>query len=292
MPNLKPGESKNSFISRCVREVMSEGKTQDEALGQCYGMFESQKKQASASIHFNKDDEILIFNNSQKDEWEEIFAAKVDYADKELYQRVRQDANKKFDKDSYVKNLWVLKEYKKHGGKVKQSGKKPSAESIKKQVKAGCVSVDFSSEDDFDAIVDELTAAVSEGDKKKLGKHKLNKPFRTPGGPKKFAVYVRDGDNIKIVRFGDSQMEIRRDDPERRKNFRARHNCDNPGPKTKARWWSCQFSWSPNKKVAASTDCGCENEIDWDNLPEESELNEGADLEYLASLECEVEEDI
>lgn len=73
---------------------------------------------------------------------------------------------------------------------------------------------------------------------------KLNKPFRTPGGPKKFSVYVKnDKGNVVKVNFGDPNMSIKRDDPERRKNFRARHNCDNPGPKTKARFWSCKF-WS------------------------------------------------
>ena len=83
----------------------------------------------------------------------------------------------------------------------------------------------------------------------------LNKPFRTPGGPKKFAVYVKNqSGNVVIVRFGDPKMEIRRDDPERRRNFRARHNCQNPGPKWKARYWSCQWGWSPTKKVAASKD--------------------------------------
>lgn len=76
----------------------------------------------------------------------------------------------------------------------------------------------------------------------------LNKPFRTPNGPKKFAVYTKnDSGNIVIVRFGDPNMEIKRDDPERRKNFRARHHCDtNPGPKWKARYWSCKFWSSPN----------------------------------------------
>ena len=66
-------------------------------------------------------------------------------------------------------------------------------------------------------------------------KKTLNKPFRTPNGPKKFSVYVKnEKGNIVKVNFGDPKMEIKRDDPERRKNFRARHNCDNPGPKTKA----------------------------------------------------------
>lgn len=78
-----------------------------------------------------------------------------------------------------------------------------------------------------------------------------NKPFRTPDGPKKFSVYTKnDKGNVVKVNFGDPNMEIKRDDPERRKNFRARHNCDNPGPKWKARYWSCQATWHPTKKVS------------------------------------------
>ncbi len=72
----------------------------------------------------------------------------------------------------------------------------------------------------------------------------LNKPFRTPGGPKKFSVYVRnDKGNVVKVNFGDPNMEIKRDDPERRANYRARHNCSDPGPKWKANYWSCKM-WS------------------------------------------------
>ena len=70
---------------------------------------------------------------------------------------------------------------------------------------------------------------------------RLNKPFRTPGERKKFAVYVKnENGNVIKVRFGDPNMKIRKNEPERRKSFRARHNCDNPGPKTKARYWSCR----------------------------------------------------
>jgi hypothetical protein len=43
-----------------------------------------------------------------------------------------------------------------------------------------------------------------------------------------------------IVRFGDPKMSIKKHDPERRKSFRARHNCDNPGPKWRAKFWSCR----------------------------------------------------
>jgi|TARA_Y100000401_G_scaffold35785_1_gene26801 hypothetical protein len=71
----------------------------------------------------------------------------------------------------------------------------------------------------------------------------LNKPFRTPDGPKKFAVYTKNGSGkVVIVRFGDPNMEIKKDNPKRRKSFRARHKCDTaPGPKWKARYWSCRM---------------------------------------------------
>ena len=78
---------------------------------------------------------------------------------------------------------------------------------------------------------------------------KLNDPIRTSEVPsKKFKVYVKDGDKVKVVRFGDPNLSIKRDDPDRRKSFRARHNCDNPGPKTKPRYWSC-FQWRGGSKV-------------------------------------------
>jgi hypothetical protein len=79
---------------------------------------------------------------------------------------------------------------------------------------------------------------------KKKPNRPLGKPFRTPGGPKKFSVYVKnEKGNIVKVNFGDPNMEIKRDDPGRKKNFRARHNCENPGPRDKARYWSCKM-WS------------------------------------------------
>ena len=70
-------------------------------------------------------------------------------------------------------------------------------------------------------------------------KVKLNKPMR--GDVKKFKVYVKnDKGNVIKVSFGDPNMKIKKSNPARRKSFRARHNCDNPGPKTKARYWSCR----------------------------------------------------
>jgi len=69
---------------------------------------------------------------------------------------------------------------------------------------------------------------------------KLNTPIRTPGESKKFKVYVKSGEKVKVVRYGDPNMSIKKSNPAARKSFRARHNCDNPGPKTKARYWSCK----------------------------------------------------
>lgn len=68
----------------------------------------------------------------------------------------------------------------------------------------------------------------------------LGKPMQ--GDVKKFKVYVKDPKtgNVKKVNFGDPNMRIKKSNPKRRKSFRARHNCDNPGPRTKARYWSCR----------------------------------------------------
>ncbi len=78
----------------------------------------------------------------------------------------------------------------------------------------------------------------------------LNKPMR--GDVKKFKVFVKDpkSGNIKKVNFGhggtsakrrgEKTMKIKKNIPSRRKSFRARHNCDNPGPRTKARYWACR----------------------------------------------------
>lgn len=70
----------------------------------------------------------------------------------------------------------------------------------------------------------------------------LNKPMR--GDVKKFKVFVKDPKtgNVKKVNFGDPNMRIKKSNPERRRSFRARHRCENPGPKTKARYWACR-SW-------------------------------------------------
>lgn len=68
---------------------------------------------------------------------------------------------------------------------------------------------------------------------------KLNKVMR--GDRKKFKVYVKDGKSVKKVEFGYRGMSIKKNNPKRRKSFLARHRCSKPGPKTKARYWSCKM---------------------------------------------------
>ena len=68
-----------------------------------------------------------------------------------------------------------------------------------------------------------------------------NKPKRTPGKSKKFAVLAKKGNQIKLIRFGDPNMTIKKNNPKRRKSFRARHKCDTAPPsKLTVRDWSCR----------------------------------------------------
>mgnify|MGYP001266642025 FL=1 len=96
-------------------------------------------------------------------------------------------------------------------------------------------------------LYEDLVITEAEYQGKKV---KLNDPIRTSENPKKkFKVYVKnESGKVVVVRFGDPNLSIKRDDPNRRKSFRARHNCDNPGPKTKARYWSC-YQWRSGAKV-------------------------------------------
>jgi len=135
-----------------------------------------------------------------------------------------------------------------------------------------------------------LSSEIKAAKEKKV----LNKPFRTPKGPKKFSVYVKnEKGNVVKVNFGDPNMEIKRDDPARRKSFRARHQCDtNPGPRWKARYWSCRF-WQSKKSVTDYTTKGSVDEVihQWDGITywEEADL-----LKLLPSLAQaqEITEDI
>ena len=67
-----------------------------------------------------------------------------------------------------------------------------------------------------------------------------NKPKRTPGKNKKFAVLAKKGETVRLVRFGDPNMTIKKNQSARRKSFRARHKCDTAKDKLTARYWSCK----------------------------------------------------
>jgi hypothetical protein len=85
------------------------------------------------------------------------------------------------------------------------------------------------------------TSLSKKGSRYQGKKVTLNKPFYTPGERKKSAVYVKnDSGNVIKVRFGDPNMTIKKSNPERRKNFRARHNCATATDKTTPKYWSCK----------------------------------------------------
>lgn len=171
------------------------------------------------------------------------------------------------------------------GGKVKDSYRaadqdiaKASDENIKLLPYKSSASVDFEEYELVIAASDLVKSSVSiaemddsyesedEEEYNEMSdaqKKTLNKPFRLPSGSKKkFGVYVKNPKgNVVMVKFGDPNMEIKRDDPERRKNFRARHQCDsNPGPKWKARYWSCRM-WEGGKSVTEVTKGSLEEDL-------------------------------
>ena len=130
-----------------------------------------------------------------------------------------------------------------------------------KQRVAVCINI-------FEEAESKASVVTGEGDEKSLyfsdaaNENKtLNKPFRTPKGPKKFSVYVKnEKGNVIKVNFGDPNMEIKRDDPKRRKAFRDRHNCDQAKDKTTPKYWSCKM-WESGKTVTQVTKGSAE---DWD----------------------------
>ena len=105
-------------------------------------------------------------------------------------------------------------------------------QSVKNYMKFGSANL----EDDEDGYEENKFATAA----KKPDNVKLNKPFRTPGGPKKFAVYVKTGKGtVKKVTFGDPNLRIKNANKGRAKSFRARHHCDQKKDRTTAGYWSC-----------------------------------------------------
>jgi len=182
----------------------------------------------------------------------------------------KSQAKKKFDVyPSAYANAWAAKQYKKAGGGWRK-GKSESVEEVNEargtcwvgyqQVgmkKKGDKMVPNCVKEVYDIYYEEngnghgyTLEFINDGKlneaEYKGRKVKLNKPMQ--GDVKKFKVYVKnDKGNVIKVNFGHGgssakgkTLRIKKDNPEARKSFRARHNCDNPGPKTKARYWSCR----------------------------------------------------
>jgi hypothetical protein len=94
--------------------------------------------------------------------------------------------------------------------------------------------------EEYQAVLDEKKKKKSAKDKMKCNSPRRIRKGEAGHGKKKFVVKACDGGTEKIIRYGDAGLKIKRKQPGRRKNFRARHNCDNPGSKLKARYWSCK----------------------------------------------------
>lgn len=89
-------------------------------------------------------------------------------------------------------------------------------------------------------IIERWNAPIEEAEYRGR-KVQLGKPFLTPDGPKKRAVYVKNAKgNVVKVNFGQKGVAIKKHLPKHRKSYRARHNCKNPGPRWKANYWSCR----------------------------------------------------
>ena len=215
VPSRRKGEKRSAYVSRCISEMSKKdpGRSKDQLVAMCQSKANQQ------------------LSDSEIDALASLFTEAV----KEV-----KDLNppmKKKKRDKYR----ITKE----DGSGTDDTAASNCGDKKKKKSRSCVSCAELLEDDCGSV--ELYALAAE---KKKSPKPLGKPFRTPGGPKKFSVYVKnDKGNIVKVNFGDPNMEIKRDDPGRRKNFRARHNCDNPGPKWKARYWSCRM-WEKGKPVS------------------------------------------
>ena len=212
LPKRRKGEDKKKFVSRCMGdEVMKKDyPDQKQRVAVCYSQAVADcgcVETADFSIAFEAGYEEDITDDNF------VFPAEAEYVD---FGEVEEEWDVAGEKPGLWDNIRKKKEREGKNYKPAKPGDKdrPDPESWKK--------------------------AQSE----EKSNVKLNKPFRTPGGPKKFSVYVKnDSGNVVKVNFGDPNMEIKRDDPERRKSYRARHNCDTPGPKWKANYWSCKM-WS------------------------------------------------
>jgi|TARA_R110000803_G_scaffold87495_2_gene154251 hypothetical protein len=144
------------------------------------------------------------------------------------------------------KGLWHnIRAKQARGEKPARKGSKAYKSAVKAAKKINAEEVVFRSESLRLEIIEHNEPVLFQEAVYNGRKVELNKIMQ--GDVKKFKVFVNAGSKTadgeiqaKKVNFGQKGMKIKKNNPERRKSFRARHNCDNPGPNTKARYWSCR----------------------------------------------------
>jgi hypothetical protein len=213
LPSKNPDENIKKFVQRCMKNDIMNKEYPDNAQRYAICINQTKKKTESnslisevCSILQKKMDDDLDFEDNVVDASNLIIPKNEDYVDfgEEVEEYIFETSNFKY-KDPMTGEIYYFDMRNNH----KKNGR--------------------------------TLVYVGKGSEYQGRKVQLNKPFRTPSGPKKFAVYVKnESGKVVIVRFGDPNMKIKKNIPERRKSFRARHNCDNPGPKWKARYWSCK----------------------------------------------------
>lgn len=177
-------------------------------------------------------------------------------ANKALYSKVKSRIKKKYKVwPSAYASAALVKAYKAAGGSYKTTTKEIHTPEYR---------VEGYRYNKCGQIVELIFKIVESSSKNLLGeaeykgrKVSLGKPFRTPSGPKKFSVYVKNPKgNVIKVNFGhkgtggEKTMKIKKSNAERRKSFRARHKCDTAKDRTTPRYWSCRFGWPKSGKGA------------------------------------------
>lgn len=268
MDLIKPKnkEDKKDFIGRCISELLKADKTKEKIKleGICCKKFEEAKAKADLIVSFGNKE--FLYSAEKKQESEDVFECEDCEYEGEKAEKCPECGSLNYRKDSNEDDLdasaeeinednfyapkedeYVTSEEvdfdEKEVLEYDIEASKPGLwENIRKKKQRQGKNYRPAKPGDKDRPSKEAWEKA-QGEKYQGRKVKLNKPFRTPGGPKKFSVYVKnDKGNVVKVNFGDPNMKIKKNIPARRKSFRARHNCSNPGPKWKARYWACK-SW-------------------------------------------------
>jgi hypothetical protein len=264
LPKRNEDESRENFMSRCMSSDKSKKEFPDQSQRAAVCMSQAMdglSSMAAADFKYNfeelgytealNEDNFYVPAEAEYEDWgEEPEEWDISTAKPGLWENIRKKKQregddykpaKRGDPDRPDPKSWKKAQKPKKKSKSEITGRTESAKTFKYQDPKTGEIYEFARKGVYTKNGRTLIPAYSaEYQGRKVT---LNKPFRTPDGPKKFAVYTKNGSGkVVIVRFGDPNMEIKKDNPKRRKSFRARHKCDTaPGPKWKARYWSCRM---------------------------------------------------